>query len=73
MIEIRKEARTTIPCMYSHADCLYYPLGNTLYPLKVSGKPVSEEEHTVTLFYAVPISVEGTAPCMALAHRICNK
>ena len=35
--------------------------GNTLYPLKVSGKPVSEEEHTVTLFYAVPVSIEGTA------------
>ena len=30
-----------------------------LYPLKVSGKPASEEEHTVTLFYAVPVSVEG--------------
>ena len=46
---------------------VYYTLGNTLYPLKVSGKPVSEEEHTVTLFYAVPISVEGIAPCTA--HR----
>ena len=41
-------------------DHLILTLGNTLYPLKVSGKPVSEEEHTVTLFYAVPVSVEGT-------------
>lgn len=33
--------------------------GNTLYPLKVSGKPTSDEEHIVTLFYAVPVSSEG--------------
>ena len=34
--------------------------GNQLYPLKVSAKPVSGEDHTVTLFYAVPVSSAGT-------------
>ena len=40
---------------YNH----YVYTGNILYPLKVCGKPESDDEHTVTLFYAVPISIEG--------------
>ena len=42
-----------------HCSLLPYCAGNILYPLKVCGKPESEDDHTVTLFYAVPIAVEG--------------